>query len=453
MKSQLVPFRYTLRKEYFGGILHDSKTLNVELLTKDEYNFLVQVVKDNSSILKTKKWKISEKRMNEFIKKGYIKLSEKGSFESVNMRVVAPPSLIRNGVLTAPIRIFDSYTRRCNFQCDQCYFSSSAFIKEERRSIAQTKDIIQKFYDTGTMEWRFTGGEALIHPDLFEAIEKAKSLGMNVGIYTNGWWVDTLAEKVFASGIDEIAISLEGSREVNDKRRKKGGFDKVVETLERIYSFNKNNPQRAIKVIIATAVGRDNVKDVPFLVYLAAKYGFNINFIPLKPSGRARYTLNDEMLNPREYKEFAKKVQQLRGDGKIIKSGIKISLKYKDLYCPSYEDKSDKPFPFNYAECGALTTYLSMMPNGQVFSCPFILDVDTERKYIGPNMIGTSVSEAWNHPNFERYRNAEKIGCIDCKFYMKQCRGKCRATVLGFGGRIEEGKLIGDDPQCFVSLL
>lgn len=443
------PYRYTLRKEYFGGLIHDAITLSIELLTPQEYQFLYAVIRTPTSDTKT----IPHDRIQTFIQKGFLTQQSNGHYIGNQIRSIKPPKHIRHGVLTAPLRIFDSYTRKCNFQCDQCYFSSSAFVEEKRRTLAQTKKIIRKFYSVGTMEWRFTGGEALIAPDIYEAIKEAKMLGMNVGIYTNGWWTADTPDKLFKTGIDEIAISLEGSEAINDKRRKKGGYKKVMETLRRIYDFNTQRPDRKIKVIIATAVGKDNVQDIGFLIKLAAQFSFDINFIPLKPSGRARYTLENEMLNPQEYKQFAQTLQHLREEPAIKKSGIHISLKYKDLFCPSYEDKSDKPFPFNYAECGALTTYLSMMPNGQVFSCPFILDVDTEGKYIGPNMITTSVQRAWNHKNFERYRNAEKIGCTDCKFFMKQCRGKCRATVLGFGGTISEGKLLGDDPQCFASLM
>lgn len=440
------PQRFTLRKEYFGGLVHDAKTMAIEILKPDEYEFLAAITRGLPPPI------CSKIRIDSFIQKGFIS-HKNGKNTSPELRSVYPPKHIRKNVLSAPIRVFDSYTRRCNFQCEHCYFTSNAFIKETRRTIEQTKDIIKKFYNAGTMEWRFTGGEALIMVDIFEAIKYAKSLGMNVGIYSNGWWVDSIAQKIFISGVDEVVLSLEGSREINDKRRRMGGFDKVLETVERIYQFNSNHPKKAINGVIAAAIGRDNVQDVPFLAHIAAKYKFTINFMPLKPSGRARYALGNEMLNPTEYMAFAKTVQNLRDEALIKKSGIKIILKYKDLFCGSYEDKSDKPYPFNYAECGALTKYISMMPDGQVFSCPFILDVDPTGKYLGPNMINTSVEDAWNNPNFESYRAADKTGCTDCRFYMKQCRGKCRATVLGFGGKIANGKLIGDDPQCFAPLL
>jgi radical SAM protein with 4Fe4S-binding SPASM domain len=442
----MTPARFTLRREYFGGLVYDAKTAATELLTPSEYEFLAAAAAGRTAP------DIDGKRLAAFVRLGFV--DDAGStYPAPRLRAVTPPETIRDGILTAPIRIFDSFTRRCNFNCDQCYFSSSAMVTETRRTPQQTADIIRKFYEAGTMEWRFTGGEALLYPDLFDAIAVAKGYGMNVGIYTNGWWAESTPEKIFASGIDEIAISLEGNRDVNDRRRRAGAYDRALETISRIAAHNAAHPDRAINGVLAAAVGRDNVADILHVARVGAEYGFDVNFMPLKPSGRARYTLTGEMLDTAEYAKFAAAVQAVREDPAVASSGISVGLKYKDLYCPSYRDKTGLPFPFDYSECGALTTYLSMMPDGQVFSCPFVLDVDPDGKYLGPNMTGTSVAEAWNCANFEAYRHAEKVGCGDCRFYRRQCRGKCRATVLGFGGKIEEGRLTGDDPQCFARMM
>jgi len=53
----------------------------------------------------------------------------------------------------------------------------------------------------------------------------------------------------------------------------------------------------------------------------------------------------------------------------------------------------------------------------------------------------------------ERFRRAQKQDCMNCEFYMKRCRGVCRAAVLLSGGRIQGKKLIGNDPFCFKDLL
>lgn len=355
--------------------------------------------------------------------------------------------------MTSPIRVFDTYTKRCNFDCPQCYFACGNLVDEERRTLEQTIAILQKFYQAGTTEWRFTGGEPLIQPDIFEAIAVAKGLGMNVGLYTNGWWTDRIVGRVLDVGLDEIVISLEGRREINDQRRKAGSFDRAMQSFTRLSEYNRRYPSKKINVNIATAVGRDNVSEVEFLALLAARHGFNIVFMPLKPSGRARSILQTTMLSTYEYMAFVREVQRVREQPEVANSGIRVILKYKDLFCPDYPDKSGRPFPFNYSECGALTTAISMMPDGRVFSCPFVLEADAVGQFMGPNMNEVSVQQAWHHPNFKSFRNAQKVNCTDCTYYMRQCRGACRATVLGYGGEIGDGKLIGEDPQCFASLM
>ena len=52
-----------------------------------------------------------------------------------------------------------------------------------------------------------------------------------------------------------------------------------MNTFDLISGYNKEKPDKAIDVTLATAIGADNVQDVPFLARLAAKYGFNINFM------------------------------------------------------------------------------------------------------------------------------------------------------------------------------
>lgn len=446
--------RFTLRKEYFGGFVYDSQTAKSELITPQEYSFIESLDRADNDLLTKAQVANPEflQRVKVFKKIGFIEQAESGAVSMVNIRVIEPLGNLPQGMLSAPIRVFDTYTKKCNFDCPPCYFSCNIFVEEERRSPEQTADILKKFSDAGTMEWRFTGGEALVQPDIFDAIGVAKNLGMNVGLYTNGWWSEQIAKKVFDSKLHEVVISLEGRREVNDKRRKTGAFDHALRTFDRIKEYNQSSGDR-LNVTIATAVGKDNVGDVEFLTRLAAAYGFNINFMPLKPSGRARETSTSEMLTTEEYMEFSRLVQHMREDPEVSESGIKIIYKYKDLFCNAYPDSSQKPFPFSYSECGALTTAISMLPDGRVFACPFVLDFDTAGTFIGPNMNDVTVQEAWFHSNFEKFRNAQKVQCGDCTYYMRQCRGACRATVLGSGGEIRDGKLLGDDPYCYADLL
>lgn len=451
-----VPSRFTLRKEYFGGFVHDARTTGYEVLNPTEYGFVIDLAKAEKVVFDTVLGNNPElaSRVQTFANFGFLDIDPEQGVTLTNVRVIPPAPKIYEGVLTAPIRVYDTYTKRCNFECQHCYAASNPKVEEERRTVEQTAGIMKKFWEAGAMEWRFTGGEPTVYPDLFDSMAAAKDLGMNVSLNTNGWWSQRTAERIFEAGIREMVISLEGRAPVNDQRRKRGSFDHIVEVFGMIKDHNIAHPDEAISVVVNTAIGQDNVGDAEFVARLAASYGYNLTFLPVKPSGRARDLCQNEMLSPREWMEFSEQVQSLREDPDIASSGIKISHNYKDLFCPTAPDRSDKPYPFNYAECGALTTAISMLPDGRVFACPFILEFDNGGDFIGPNMITSSVEEAWNHTNMDTFRRAEKTqGCNDCTYLSKQCRGACKATVLGFGGEIKDGKLIGDDPYCYVSMM
>lgn len=346
--------------------------------------------------------------------------------------------------------VYDTTTRSCNLDCEHCYASSTPLFIEKRRTLMQTKEIMDKFYEIGALEWRFTGGEPTVTPDFTAAIDYAQSLEVKVSLNTNGVWSERVAKDVLNSGVSTLVVSLEGRQTAHDRRREKGTFNRLINRLRLIYQHNETNPNHKITVVLNMSVGKDNIPDLDYVVGVAAEYGFNINFVPLKPAGRASTSMPDEILSTREYMEFAEEVQRLREAPNISKSGIKLGLKHKDLFSPDYKDKSNLPYPFNYSECGALATAISILPDGRAFACPFLMD---DEGYIGPNLNQVSVYEAWMDPIMEHFRRATKVDCTDCIFYMQQCRGKCKAIVLLSGGEIKDGKLIGDDPYCFKALI
>src|SRR3989344_4701164 len=326
------PSRFTLRKEYFGGLVYDAKKARVELLQPPEHDLITRIAMAEEQIFESQLQVNPElnQRLEVFKKAGFIEMHANGQLTLTSVRVVPSLRPMPKGMLTAPIRVFDSITQFCNFECPQCYFSSSNQVREQRRTLEQTVDIMQKFATGGAMEWRITGGEPTTNPDLFGMISAGKKLGMNVGLYTNGWWSENTAQKILDANLHEIVISVEGRPEINDKRRKPGSFVKAVKSLERIREYNNGKNDNRINGVIATAIGRDNVSDVEFLVKLAMQYGVDINFMPLKHSGRAINELTGTYLTPREYLQFAKEVQRMREIQEVKNSEMRIILKYKD---------------------------------------------------------------------------------------------------------------------------
>lgn len=431
--------RFALRKEYFGGILLDYHEHNFNILSPEEFVFIKRLM-DGEKCVFDKKFKIF---LNEFNKKNIISLSDNDEVILLCeiRRIIEPLKMTKNH-LSAPLKVYDTYTKKCNLACKHCYASSSAALNEKRRTILQTRSIMQKFYDVGVMEWNFTGGEPTIADDLLEAIKIAKSFNMKISLNTNGCWNFIFSKKLLNTKIDNLIISLDGCEKFHDKRRGTGVFKRVIKTLDVIYEYNKNvdNPTN---VTINVVISKENINDVDFLISLASNYGYDIKFVPLKPAGRADKNL---MLSIDEYMFFVKKLQASR---KIF-NNIKILLNHCDLFLEKDKNVSKLPYPFNFSQCSALSTAMDIGPSGETFACSFIMD---KNDFKGLNILDNSIYEAWEHPNMNNFRNLYGDKCFDCNFYMKKCRGICRSNVLLIndlkGNNMEEK----NDPYCFKDLL
>jgi radical SAM protein with 4Fe4S-binding SPASM domain len=92
----------------------------------------------------------------------------------------------------SPLNATIELTQRCNIRCRHCY----NFDRDQPRdacgdqrpelTTAEIKDAITALHQAGCLFLSLTGGEALLHPDLFAFIEHAGGLNMAVQLLTNG---------------------------------------------------------------------------------------------------------------------------------------------------------------------------------------------------------------------------------------------------------------------------
>jgi sulfatase maturation enzyme AslB (radical SAM superfamily) len=223
-------YRFTLRREYFGGVLHDAREISCDVLSPPEYGFLKSLdagVGSANNQVPAGDTPVLSGRLASWLSKGAIRRGSGDSFQLADTRILELP-VIPDKCLAAPLRVYDTYTRRCNLDCPQCCLAGGPTFVEMRRTLAETRRIMDKFWEVGTMEWRFTGGEPTSCPDLLDAIAHAKSRGMAVMLNTNGCWSKQLMHDIPVSGVDELIISLEGREEINDRRRNRGTFRRVI---------------------------------------------------------------------------------------------------------------------------------------------------------------------------------------------------------------------------------
>jgi heme d1 biosynthesis radical SAM protein NirJ len=153
--------------------------------------------------------------------------------------------------------------RRCNLACQHCY-SISADIdfpgELSTPEIFSTMDDLKAF---GVPVLIFSGGEPLLHPDIFRISRRAKAMGFYVGLSTNGTLIDeSLLPKVAAIGYDYVGISLDGLTYTHDRfRRKQGAFDASLKAVRLLRDAG-------IKVGLRFTLTQDNAHDLPALLEL-----------------------------------------------------------------------------------------------------------------------------------------------------------------------------------------
>lgn len=99
------PDRFTLRKEYFGGLVYDAAKAKVELLRPPEYDLLVRLVSAEEQLFESQLQSTPEmaKRLKVFRKVGFIDAHTDGRLTLTSVRLVPTLEPLPDGMLTAPI--------------------------------------------------------------------------------------------------------------------------------------------------------------------------------------------------------------------------------------------------------------------------------------------------------------------------------------------------------------
>ena len=153
--------------------------------------------------------------------------------------------------------------RRCNLTCKHCYSISADkdFAGElTTEEIFATMDDLKRFRVPVLI---LSGGEPLLHPDIFEISHRAKERVCYVGLSRSGTLIDASnIERIAAVGYDYVGVSLDGIKETHDEfRRMAGAFDKSMHGIRLCKA-------RGIKVGIRFTLTQDNAHDLPGLLRL-----------------------------------------------------------------------------------------------------------------------------------------------------------------------------------------
>mgnify|MGYP001101448569 CR=1 FL=1 len=343
----------------------------------------------------------------------------------------------------------------CNLRCNYCFASQGDF-KGDRSLMTldvgkrALEFLVENSGNRRNLEVDFFGGEPLMNFDLVkELVSYGRELEKNYNkhfrftITTNGVLLDEDKIEFINENMDNVVLSLDGRKEVNDNMRKtisgEGSYDIIFPKFQKM--IDKRGDKDYYIRGTFTGYNLDFSKDILDFYNKGLK---KTSVEPVVTSPDKDYAIKEEDLGIilEEYERFSKDY-------------IEIKKKDKDfLFFHFMIDLKQGPCLVKRAVgCGAGSEYMAVTPQGDLYPChQFVGD---EKFKIGDVFKGIENTEI--RKEFKKANVYNKSECRDCwaRFY---CSGGCHANAYNHHKDIMKPYEIGCEMEkkrieCAISVL
>ncbi len=309
---------------------------------------------------------------------------------------------------------FIEVTRACNLRCKHCLNNSGEIINNQLTT-EEIFSLIKKLSMAGVQEIRFTGGEPLVHKDIYRMVELATDLGIYTSIGTNGTLIDEeVAKKLKYVGLKKAVVSIDGTRKKHDEVRGKGNYDKTILSIKYLQ-------EQGIKIKINSVIMRSNMEDVIILAKELNKMKIDLFIRRFIESGRGE-RLENNMLSKQDYDYVRKKLDY------ELKSEPYIRGHYIRLNDESSNNRIKLPFKIRNG-CKAGQRAIVITPNGNIHFCGFLAaqnfpSIDNIRNIDNWNKFWNDLQEQDKLEILEkklaRYNSLPNIQPTNCLAYVQR---------------------------------
>ncbi len=176
--------------------------------------------------------------------------------------VIQPSPLTEPRKPSGPVVIWN-LIRRCNLTCKHCYTTSADINFPGELSTPEIFQVMDDLKAFKVPVLILSGGEPLLHPDIFPISQRARDMGFYVALSSNGTLIDrNNIEQIAAIDYQYIGVSLDGMRDAHDKfRQKQGSFDASLAGIRLCR-------QHGIKAGIRFTLTQDNAHDFQAMLQL-----------------------------------------------------------------------------------------------------------------------------------------------------------------------------------------
>ncbi|NLX83727.1 MAG: SPASM domain-containing protein, partial [Clostridiales bacterium] len=276
----------------------------------------------------------------------------------------------------------------------------------------------------------FQGGEptlmgACFYREWLRLVKKhnARRLPVHYALQTNGVAVDDALMDVLADGNFLVGVSLDGTKDIHDSRRKtargEGSYDRALHTIRRLH-------RRQIAYNILCVVD-EAVAKAPDAVYDALRAHGYIQFIPcLDPIGA-----DTRQLRPKSYGQFL--IAVFDRYERDIRTGHYVSVNVFDNWVRIL--RGQPPTACNMT--GHCSPNYVAESNGNIYPCDFYCLDEWLLGNITESSLYT-IAKAERLHAFLTESRAHPGSCISCPFYTL-CRTGCKRDHVRGLNRLCEG--------------
>jgi MoaA/NifB/PqqE/SkfB family radical SAM enzyme len=334
-------------------------------------------------------------------------------------------------------KVYIEPTNRCNLECRTCIRNvwDEPLGQMNTTTFDRIVEGLRSFSPPPTI---FFGGfgEPLAHPDIVEMVVKAKSLGSQVELITNGTMLTPeISRELIKADLDMLWVSIDGATpESYADVRLGAALPEVLSNLRgfsdacgRSYYYFFPEPYTGPKIGIVFVAMKRNITDLPSVVRLGNRLGathFIVTNILPYTADMCKETLYCRALSdltylPSSYRMELPKMDIDRETTEplfwTIRSGHTLTLAGANLAeasdrCP-FIDKGATAVAWD----GSLSPCLPLLHNHTSFMN------DRERgskRYVIGNLVERDLSDLWNDPEYvafrERVQGFDFSPCLFC---------------------------------------
>lgn len=306
---------------------------------------------------------------------------------------------VTNKIYSLPVLVLMPHSA-CNCKCVMCDIWKANHQKREISPDRLLQHVVD-FRKLNVKEIVLSGGEPLMHSNLWKFCDELRKAGIKVTLLTTGLLLNRFALDVSRS-IDEVIISLDGSREIhNQVRGVSHAYDKLADGVNSLRSMKPN-----MKVTARTVIQRYNFFDFTSIINSARQLGMDkISFLAADISttafNRPRPWGQDRISDVALDKEEAVELEKIITDSFVshaveYASGFIAERPEKMLKIVQYYKAINGLSEFPKVECNAPWISAVMESNGDVQPCFF------HHPY--GNVSGRRLSDVLNSPEAIAFR-------------------------------------------------